>query len=146
MDNAATVARRISRRGLFAGSAFAAVAALSAAPIIWLNAPLAGWQPEDAYVESLEAELQKLVKADVNLVLVDPGPALHAVVISARFSDMPEPRRTNAAREIARFMMWNYAGARRVRGFVVEFAKTNALGLYDVNEAAWYSFARFHLR
>jgi hypothetical protein len=146
MDNAATVAGRISRRGFFAGGAFAAVAALAAAPILWLGAPNANQSSESAAVDTLEAEVQKLVKANADLILEEPGPALHVVVVHARFMDMPEARRNIAAREIARFMMWNYGGSRRVRGFVVEFAKPNLFGTYDVNETAWYSFTRFHLR
>jgi hypothetical protein len=146
MDNAAIVARRLTRRGLFAGSAFMAMAALSAAPILWLVAPRAGQQPEDTSVESLEADMQKLFKAEVNVVLEDPGPTLHVVVIAAHYNDMTDARRAIAAREIARYMMWNYDGPRRVRGFIVEFARANVLGVYDVNEADWHSFTRFHLR
>lgn len=123
-----------------------AVAALSAAPILWLNAPRSSRPPEDAFVEMLESDMQKMFKAEVNLVLDELGPTLHVVMVNTPYNDMSELRRSIAAREIARYMMWNYGGTSRVRGFIVEFAKTNALGVYDVNEASWYSFTRFHLR
>jgi hypothetical protein len=146
MDNATIVAGRMTRRGFIAGSAFMAVAAVSAAPLLWLDAPRTGRPPDDALVEALETDLQKLFKAEVNVVMDDDGPVLRAVVINSRFNDMSDARRAISAREIARFMMWNYGGTRRVRGFVVEFVKTNVLGVYDVNEADWHSFTRFHLR
>jgi hypothetical protein len=145
-DNAAIVAGRISRRGFVAGSAFMAVAAVSAAPLLWLNAPRSSRPPEDAFVEALEADMQKLFKAEINVVMEVHGPTLHAVVINSRFNDLSDAQRAISAREIARFMMWNYGGPSRVRGFIVEFAKTNVLGVYDVNEADWHSFTRFHLR
>ena len=146
MDNVRIVGERIGRRTFLAGSAFAAMAVVSAAPILWLNAPRSSRQLDDASVESLEAEMQKLFKADINVVMDENGHTLHAVILNSRFNDMKELMRGISAREIARYMMWNYSGPRRVRGFIVEFARTNVLGLYDVNEAAWYSFTRFHLR
>jgi hypothetical protein len=123
-----------------------AAAAISAAPFVWLNAPNAGRPPEDVFIEVLEADMQKLFMADFNLVMEEPGPTLRAVIVNSRFNEMSDLRREVWAREMARYMLWNYAGARRVRGFIVEYATTNALGIYDVNEADWHSFTRFHLR
>lgn len=123
-----------------------AVAALGAAPIAWLNAPRPGRPPEDVFVEALETDMQRLFKADINVVMQDQGPVLRAVLVNSRYNEMSDLTRSAAAREIARYMLWNYGGPRQVRGFIVEFAKTNVLGMYDVNEADWHSFTRFHLR
>lgn len=123
-----------------------AVAVVAAAPMVWLNAPRPGRPPEDAFVEALEADMQKLFRADINVVMQDEGPVLRAVLVNSRYSEMSDLMRASSAREIARYMLWNYGGPRQVRGFIVEFAKTNVLGMYDVNEANWHSFTRFHLR
>ncbi|BCX06122.1 MAG: hypothetical protein KatS3mg053_4060 [Candidatus Roseilinea sp.] len=125
----------------------ACVAALSIAPLAWLQATDRSVTLEEGdAVWLLKAEIEATFGAPVELTLEDPGPVLRVTFTDARYLALSASHRHAKAREIARRMMWRYRGDRRVRGYIVEFAAAGMFGLHSQEGMSSFAFLRYQLR